>query len=163
MNKQNYRSNYALARIVTTVMAILTSLGYSSLSTQVSAQETVTPESVYVGLWQGVDEVDGGNSLRSILSTESGYRVVGRDTWHGPCGYGDPATVIAELSVEEESLEGTWNLDCQAGETAETGDRAFKVRYTFDPTTRALTETLLNPETEQPINRIPIVFFRVAP
>jgi hypothetical protein len=125
-----------------------------------SAQEA--PEDIYVGLWQGVDEVDGGYSIRSILPTESGFRVVGRDTWHGPCGYGDPATVLAQLTLEEENLEGTWNLDCQVGETAETGDRSFGVRYSFDPETQTLTETLLSPEGE-PIDRIPIVFFRVSP
>ncbi len=153
-----YNLSIAIASVVTTVMATIL-FGYDSLS----AQEARTPRGTYTGLWQGVDEVDGGNSLRSILPTESGFRVVGRDTWHGPCGYGDPATVLAQLSVEQGSLKGTWRLDCQAGETAEIGDRSFKVRYTFDPATQTLTETLLDPQTEQPINRIPIVYFRVNP
>lgn len=147
-----------VVRVVGTVGATLALLTNSLL-----AQEAVAPEDLYVGLWQGVDEVDGGNSLRSILPAESGFKVVGRDTWHGPCKYGDPATVLAQLSVEQESLVGTWNLDCQVGETAETGDRSFKVRYTFDPATETLTETLLDPQTEEPIDRIPIVFFRVSP
>jgi len=153
-----YRLGIAVVSVVATVLATVL-FGYDSIS----AQEMRTPRSIYTGLWQGVDEVDGGNSLRSILPTESGFRVVGRDTWHGPCGYGDPAAVLAQLSVEQGSLEGTWRLDCQAGETAETGDRSFKVRYTFDPATQTLTETLLDPRTGQPINRIPIVFFRINP
>jgi len=154
----NYKTSIAIASlVVTTLTAIL--LG----SSPVSAQEAATSEQPYTGLWQGVDEVDGGYSIRSILPTDSGYKIVGRDTWHGPCGYGDPATVLGQLSVEQESLIGTWNLDCQAGETAESGDRSFLVRYTFDPATETLTETLLNPETQEPINRIPIVFFRAAP
>lgn len=154
----NCKLSISIASVVgTTLAAILFG------SSPVSAQETMTSEQIYTGLWQGVDEVDGGYSLRSILPTESGYKLVGRDTWHGPCGYGDPATVLGQLSVEQGALTGTWNLDCQAGETAESGDRSFLVRYTFEPTTETLTETLLNPETEEPIDRIPIVFFRVAP
>ncbi|MBD2461394.1 hypothetical protein H6G89_10075 [Oscillatoria sp. FACHB-1407] len=155
----NHRLSITITSIIGTVLTTSTLLGYNS----VSAQETMTPEAIYVGLWQGVDEVDGGFSVRSILPTDSGFRMVGRDTWHGPCGYGDPATVLSQLTVEEGVLEGTWDLNCQIGETAESGDRSFKVRYTFDPETQTLTETLLNPTTEQPIDRIPIVFFRVAP
>jgi hypothetical protein len=120
----------------------------------------------FVGLWEGVDEVDGGNSYRSILpnSDQSGYKLVGRDTWHGPCGYGDPAVITGSLTEEQaNSLKGSWNLDCQAGDTAESGDRSFKVRYTFDSSAKTLTETLLDPQTEQPIDRIPVVFFRVGP
>ncbi len=153
-----YRLGIAVVSVVATVLATVL-FGYDSIS----AQEMRTPRSIYTGLWQGVDEVDGGNSLRSILPTESGFRVVGRDTWHGPCGYGDPATVLAQLSVKRGgSLEGTWKLDCQAGETAETGDRSFKVRYTFDPATQTLTETLLDPRTGQPINRIPTVLLGLS-
>lgn len=155
----NHKLGIAIASVIGTIGTATVVSGYSPLF----AQETLSPADTYVGLWEGVDEVDGGNSLRSILPTESGFRVVGRDTWHGPCGYGDPATVLAELSVEQNALKGTWNLDCQAGETAEAGDKSFKVRYTFDPATQALTETLLDPQTEEPINRIPIVFFRVNP
>lgn len=154
----NYKLSMAIAGIAGTLIGVPALPGYNSLQ----AQET-TPATLYTGLWQGVDAVDGGYSVRSILPTDAGFELVGRDTWHGPCGYGDPATVLGELVVEQQSLEGTWNLDCQIGETAETGDRAFKVRYTFDPETQTLTETLLNPQTEQPIERIPIVFFRVAP
>ncbi len=154
----NYRTSISIASVVvTTLTAIL--LGSSSGS----AQETTTSEQRYTGLWQGVDEVDGGHSIRSILPTESGYKLVGRDTWHGPCGYGDPATILGQLTVERGSLTGTWNLDCQVGETAESGDRSFLVRYTFDPATETLTETLLNPETQEPINRIPIVFLPHCP
>jgi len=155
----NHKLGIAIASIVGTVVTTSALFGHNSLS----AQEAMAPEDIYVGLWQGVDEVDGGNSFRSILPTESGFKIVGRDTWHGPCGYGDPATVLGQLSVEQESLEGTWNLNCQAGETAETGDRSFKVRYTFDPSTKTLTETLLDLNTEEPIDRIPIVFFRLTP
>lgn len=155
----NHKLGIAIASIVGTAVTVSALYGHNSLS----AQEAATPQDIYVGLWQGVDEVDGGNSLRSILPIESGFKVVGRDTWHGPCGYGDPATVLGQLSAEQDSLKGTWALDCQAGETAETGDKSFKVRYTFDPATKALTETLLDPQTEAPLNRIPIVFFRIAP
>lgn len=158
-DKLNLAIATLMSTIASTVVATLALPGHHPGV----AQEAMTPEGTFVGLWQGVDEVDGGHSIRSILPTDSGFRIVGRDTWHGPCGYGDPATVLGQLSVEEDALEGTWNLDCQIGETAESGDRSFKVRYTFDPETQALTETLLNPETEAPINRIPIVFFRVAP
>ena len=150
--------NIAIASVTGVVASVL--FGYNS---SLSAQEDMTSQEMYGGLWTGVDQVDGGHSFRSILPSQTGFRVVGRDTWHGPCGYGDPATVLAELTVQQESLLGTWNLDCQAGETAETGDRAFKVRYTFDPDTQTLTETLLNVDTEEPIDRIPIVFFRIAP
>ncbi len=153
-----YHWNKAAVRVVTGMATAVTVLWFGCNA--LLAQGTKTPRSVYTGLWQGVDEVDGGHSIRSILPTESGFRVVGRDTWHGPCGYGDPAVVLAQLTVKMESLEGTWRLDCQAGNTAETGDRSFKVRYTFDPVTQVLTETLLDPQTEKPINRIPIVFFR---
>lgn len=145
--------------IVSTVVAATVFLNSNSLS----AQMVITPKDTFVGLWQGVDEVDGGNSLRSILPSQFGLKVVGRDTWHGPCGYGDPATVLGQLNVSQESLVGTWNLDCQAGETTQSGDRSYKVRYTYDPATKTLTETLLDPNTEKPINRIPIVFFRIAP
>ncbi|MEZ2236961.1 hypothetical protein [Microcoleus sp.] len=154
---------YSLSIVTASVVGIVVTTTAWFGHDSVSAQQARTPRKTYIGLWQGVDEVDGGNSLRSILPTQSGFRVVGRDTWHGSCGYGDPATVLAQLSVRQEFLEGTWNLDCQAGDTAQTGDRSFKVRYTFDPATQTLTETLLNPQTGEPINRIPIVFFRIAP
>ncbi|WAS04589.1 hypothetical protein LQF76_11235 [Gloeomargaritales cyanobacterium VI4D9] len=155
-----HKLSIAVITVITTVMTMIL-FGYYSHS--LFAQETRTPESTYIGLWEGVDQVDGGNSLRSIFPTKSGFRVVGRDTWHGSCGYGDPAVVLAQLDVDQGSLKGTWKLDCQARETAETGDRSFKVRYTYEPRTQTLEETLLDPKTEQPINRIPIVFFRINP
>jgi len=157
----NHKLSITIATMVGTIVTTSALLGYNPLS----AQDTMRlkDNNGYIGLWAGVDEVDGGHSLRSILPAESGFKVIGRDTWHGPCGYGDPAVILATLSAEGKSLKGTWHLDCQAGETAETGDRLFEVRYTFDPSTKTLTETLLDPQTEKPINRIPIVFFRIAP
>jgi len=114
-----------------------------------------------VGLWEGVDEVDGGNSLRALIPTgDDSYRMVGRDTWHGPCGYGDPATLISpDLAMVDRALTGTWTLDCQAGDTAETGDRTFQVEYSYDAAAGTLSETLINTDTGLPIDRIPIVFF----
>lgn len=150
--------NIAIASLVGVVAGTSALLSYESLS----AQESLTPDEIYVGLWQGVDEVDGGNSVRSILPDGEGFKVIGRDTWHGPCGYGDPAVGISRVQVEQESLQGVLELDCQAGETAESGDRSFGVRYTYDAATQTLTETFLDPETEEPVGRPPIVFFRIS-
>ena len=150
---------FAFAGIATALMVVLVLQGCDS-----NAQEIEQVN--FVGLWQGIDEVDGGNSYRSILPNldQSGHKLLGRDTWHGPCGYGDPAVITGSLIEEQgNSLKGSWNLDCQAGETAESGDRSYKVSYTFDSSAKTLTETLLDPQTEQPIDRIPIVFFRVGP
>ncbi|MGP1385810.1 MAG: hypothetical protein ACTS2F_19790 [Thainema sp.] len=144
-----------LVGVVTTATALL---GCESLS----AQEHLTPAEIYIGLWQGVDEVDGGHSIRSIVPDGSGFKVIGRDTWHGPCGYGDPAVGISRVQVEQESLQGTLELDCQAGETAESGDRSFSVRYTYDAATQTLTETFLDPETGEPLGRPSIIFFRIS-
>ncbi len=152
-----YTVNIAIASLVGIVATTSALLGYESLA----AQE-ITPNEIYIGLWQGVDEVDGGNSIRSILPDGEGFKVIGRDTWHGPCGYGDPAVGISRVQINGMSLTGTLELDCQAGETAESGDRSFGVRYTYDAATQTLTETFLDPETEEPVGRPPIVFFRIS-
>jgi hypothetical protein len=144
------------------VGAALTAMAMAASSTSY-AQRPTRPETLYIGLWEGIDAVDGGNSLRSILPDGGGLKVIGRDTWHGPCGYGDPAVGISSVTVTGDSLKGTLELDCQAGETAEIGDRFFKVLYTFDPATQTLTETFLDPDTEEPLGRPPIVFFRQSP
>lgn len=156
IGESNMKRNLSTA--IASLVAATAFLGANPLA----AQEARTPN--FVGLWQGVDQVDGGYSVRSILPTTTGFRLVGRDTWHGPCGYGDPAVITGVLAAEDRSsIKGTWFLDCQAPPTAQTGDRTFKVRYTYDATAKTLTETLLDAQTEQPVNRIPIVFFRVAP
>lgn len=152
-----YTVNIAIASLVGIVATTSALLGYESLA----AQE-ITPNEIYIGLWQGVDEVDGGNSIRSILPDGEGFKVIGRDTWHGPCGYGDPAVGISRVQINGMSLTGTLELDCQAGETAESGDRSFGVRYTYDAATQTLTETFLDPKTEEPVGRPPIVFFRIS-
>ncbi len=155
----NNKLGIAILSVVIAIVTAMTTvlLGYAPLL----AQQTRT--TTFTGFWQGVDEVDGGYSVRAILPADSGFKVVGRDTWHGPCGYGDPAVVLAQLTLKQGTLEGSWKLDCQSGNTAESGDRSFKVRYTFDSATQTMTETLLDAQTEQPIKRIPIVFFRMNP
>ena len=154
------KAKFAFAGIATAIMVVLAALQGCDSNAQEAEQVN------FVGLWQGIDEVDGGNSYRSIFpnSDQSGYKRLGRDTWHGPCGYGDPAVIKGSLIEEHwNSLEGSWNLYCLAEGTSESPDRSYKVRYTFDSSLKTLTETLLDPQTEQPIDRIPIVFFRVAP
>ena len=127
--------------------------------------------SILAGLWQGVDFEDGGNSYRQILSVNAACKVPpcdnvfelrGRDTWHGPCGYGDPAPITGELvQSSSHSLDGTWSLDCQAPPTDVSGDRDLLVEYTYDPKEKTLTETLISPATGLPIDRTPIVFYKV--
>lgn len=153
----NHKLSVSLGSVMGAIVATSIVMGYTASS----AQSMRMAGASYIGLWEGIDEVDGGNSLRSILPDELGFKVIGQDTWHGPCGYGDPAVGISRVNLAADgSLKGRVELDCQAGETADTGDRAFKVRYTYDPATQTLTETFLDPESEAPISRPPIVFFR---
>ena len=127
---------------------------------------SITTGDNFTALWQGVDFVDGGNSYRQILAykneqCETVYELRGRDTWHGPCGYGDPAPITGNLEKTGiYTIEGSWELDCQAPPTDITGDRSFLVEYEYFPFQKKLVETLINPATGLPINRVPIEFYK---
>lgn len=141
------------------VFCAITSIGFAQSTTEVQIS---TGGSTFPGLWQGVDPVDGGNSYRQLL-VKSGdiIELRGRDTWHGPCGYGDPAPINGELEkIGFSTLFGTWSLDCQAPPTDVSGDRDLLVEYTYDFRQRTLTETLISPATGEPIDREPIIFYR---
>lgn len=131
------------------------------IATMVSIPVTANP--FFSGLWEGIDPIDGGRSVRQFLPNGViKLELRGRDTWHGPCEYGDPAAIHGMLTPTAPYMyEGDWNLDCKSPPTDETGDRFLNVRYEYNLYTKVLKETLLNPNTGQPIDRKPIQFYRI--
>lgn len=115
--------------------------------------------SSYFGDWTGIDKVDGGEGHKRFYFNSRGTTSnIGNDSWHGPCGYGWPAKTFSDdLTCQNGKLLGDWNLDCQAPPTDVTGDRAFQVEYEIFGGGR-LRETLINPDTGEPLGREPIVY-----
>lgn len=111
----------------------------------------------YIGDWRGIDKVDGGEGHKRFWKAPGNtVKNIGNDSWHGPCGYGWPAkTQSDELTCQGRKLVGDWTLYCLKDPSDPT--ISFGVEYEIFGGGR-LKETLIDPNTGDPIGREPIVY-----
>jgi hypothetical protein len=108
----------------------------------------------FVGLWEGVDPVDGGDSLRSITCRRDGScALAASDTVVTLCG-GGPAFVGGTGGLEgDELVFADAVLTCPDGETLD-----LVLRFARDSLNRTLVETTTVGERTLPN----IVFHKVS-
>jgi len=128
-------------------------------SSAVLADGTPTCPNKFIDDWRGIDKVDGGEGHKRFWNAAAGIvKNIGNDSWHGPCGYGWPAkTQSDELTCVGNKLVGDWTLYCLKEETDPT--LPLQVEYEIFGGGR-LRETLISPDTGEPIDRQPIVYTR---
>jgi hypothetical protein len=115
-------------------LALLLALAPSGSAASELALFSVRP---FVGLWEGVDPVDGGDSLRSITCDRDGNcKLAATDSVITLCGSG-PAFVGGTGTVEGAQLVfADAVLTCPDGRTVD-----LVIRFARDPLNRTLVET----------------------
>jgi hypothetical protein len=129
-----------------------------------------------LGLWRGIDPVDGSRVMRVFAPTEDGSTqrqlLIGRDTSLTTCTAGndpfevgdDKATIFGEVQVGNQvgavlTLTGDLTIDCFA--PGSPGPVEFGLLLELDRSTGGLSETLLDPVTREPTGRPPIVYVQL--
>jgi hypothetical protein len=125
-----------------------------SLLLALAAPAAAANERAFVGLWEGVDPVDGGDSLRSITCQRDGScRLAATDSVITLCGSG-PAFVGGTGGLEgDEMVFADAVLTCPDGRTVD-----LVLRFARDPLNRTLVETTTVGERRLPN----IVFHKVS-
>jgi hypothetical protein len=113
-------------------------------------------ERSFVGLWEGVDPVDGGDSLRSITcQRDQSCRLAATDSVITLCGSG-PAFVGGTGGLEgDELVFGDAVLTCPDGREVD-----LVISYERDPLNRTLVETTVVVDTGATLPNI--IFHKVS-
>ena len=110
----------------------------------------------FVGLWEGIDPVDGGDSLRSITCFEDrSCRLAATDSVITLCGGGAGfASGTGDLDGDELAFPGVV-LACPSGQTVN-----LSISYERDRRNRTLVETVVVGDTGTTLPNI--VFHKVS-
>jgi hypothetical protein len=144
-----------MKRLFAFASLVLLSLAFAS-SANAGSERSFFGLRSFIGLWEGIDPVDGGDSLRSITcQRDQSCRLAATDSVITLCGSG-PAFVGATGGLEgDELLFRDAVLTCPDGREVD-----LVIGYERDPLNRTLVETTVVVDTDTTLPNI--IFHRIS-